>query len=189
MVADSGKNATKMLEAPNELLERNGLERIAIFHRNAQADGSRAEGHLAVAERFRAHDAVTGDADLPEVLVTVARDVLGIVIIHVVWIFGYVTRFKLLEIWYGFLALVQALFPDNHVNTGTIFEHQVDLTHGFEQLELVLHVVSVQIFVLGKVLEVFTHLSDRIEEHHVVIFEINKEKLNLLLGWALGTVR
>ena len=97
MVADSGKNATKMLEAPNELLERNGLERIAIFHRNAQADGSRAEGHLAVAERFRAHDAVTGDADLPEVLVTVARDVLGIVIIHVVWIFGYVTRFKLLD--------------------------------------------------------------------------------------------
>lgn len=98
MVAAFGKNATKMLVILDELAERNGLERIAIFHRKAQADGSRAEGHLAVAERLRTFDPVTGDPDLPAVLDLVTADVVEFVTEHfVIGFCGYVTQFRLLK--------------------------------------------------------------------------------------------
>lgn len=84
MVAASRKNATKMLEALDELVERNGHQGVAILHREAETDRGGLERHLAVAERFRALDTVTGDPNLPEVLVHVAADVLEVIIFHVI---------------------------------------------------------------------------------------------------------
>ena len=97
MVAAFGKNATKMLVILDELAERSGEHLVAGLQGDAETDGAGAERHLAVAERLRTFDSVTGDPDLPTVLDLVTADVVELVAEHfVVLVYGYVTRFKLL---------------------------------------------------------------------------------------------
>lgn len=98
MVCSFRKNATTILVVANERPERGSEHLVANLHGEAEADGAGTERHLAVAERLRTFDSVTGDPDLPAVLDLVTADVVELVTEHfVIGFCGYVTQFRLLR--------------------------------------------------------------------------------------------
>lgn len=86
MVAASGINARRKSVIPDKLLERNTEHLVAVLDGLHETIGLGLMGHLAVAERLRALDAVTHHPNLPEFVTVVTADVMEVLVSHFYWI-------------------------------------------------------------------------------------------------------